>query len=370
MLWFYFFGGLAASNSGIGLILFVFVFIISLKINLKNLISSPVFIWLFWTIYSIINLAFISEYTNDINISFLGFIILPLVLITYTITIKPKNYLNFIQLLKFAMFFRLTLALVFDGFSSDFGGLRFGITYNANMIAFTALFLIFLIFLKSIIIKKFTIFDIFLILFSILFIYITASRKSFVILTILFYSAIYIFSSGNFIKKSVKLTYGSIAITSILFLVFNDSLVIQRILETYSTTKTANTELDMFDGRAIQYVNGLEVFNDNNITGIGLNNYIQFDEWNLVLHSEYLVQLVENGLIGFSLYIIFILSIINKLLKLRKIQAIKKESQIYLLYYFCLIILSFGTWTYSIILFWIIISLSIRFIYINQKFLK
>ena len=126
----------------------------------------------------------------------------------------------------------------------------------------------------------------------------------------------------------------------------------------------------MFDGRAIQYVNGLEVFYDNNITGIGLNNYKQFDEWNLVLHSEYLVQLVENGLIGFSLYIIFILSIINKLLKLRKIQAIKKESQIYLLYYFCLIILSFGTWTYSIILFWIIISLSIRFIYINQKFLR
>ena len=61
----------------------------------------------------------------------------------------------------------------------------------------------------------------------------------------------------------------------------------------------------MFDGRAIQYEFGYEKFLENPYFGIGLNNYKQFDGYNLVLHSEYLVQLIENGLVGFILFFLF-----------------------------------------------------------------
>ena len=89
----------------------------------------------------------------------------------------------------------------------------------------------------------------------------------------------------------------------------------------------------MFDGRALQYVDGFEVFKENIFTGIGLLNYSKIDQWGLVLHSEYLVQLIECGIIGVFLFLFFHIYIIRKLLKFRKFEEGKRIAEVFLLYY-------------------------------------
>ena len=366
VIWTYIFGQSSGENTGLILFFFVFIGIADniKSIFFKRLFRKPYIIWLIWIVYALSNTFLKEESTSalNMNLSFVGFVMMPLIVILIIGNLKMIQIRYFLNMLIFSFFFRIFLSAIFDSYSSEFGGYRFGSEFNANLIAFGGIIMGFLIFLKKAIFHKISAFDKSLLIIAVLLIVLTASRKSFLAIIIMTFGYLMIFSSGNFLKKYLKILIYSFIIISSSFLVLKDSVVVERMTKTFNTTKSATNELEMFDGRALQYIDGMEVFKENYITGIGLLNFMNVDQWGLALHSEYLVQLVECGIIGFSIFLFFHIYIIRKLVRFKKIIRFEKAAKVFLLYYIIFFILSWGGWSYNIIIFWIIPGLAIRFI--------
>jgi O-antigen ligase len=66
----------------------------------------------------------------------------------------------------------------------------------------------------------------------------------------------------------------------------------------------SGTIFEKFGDRGQFYVLGFELFKENPINGIGLGNFINY-HGSLVLHSEYMIQLCELGLIGALIFAVF-----------------------------------------------------------------
>jgi hypothetical protein len=71
---------------------------------------------------------------------------------------------------------------------------------------------------------------------------------------------------------------------------------------------------ESFDGRANFYFTAPIIYEINPLTGIGLRNYLSYSlNHDERLHSEILVQLLENGLMGLCLWTLFYFSLFKKL---------------------------------------------------------
>ena len=101
--------------------------------------------------------------------------------------------------------------------------------------------------------------------------------------------------------------------------------------------------------------------------GIGLFNYRDLDRYGLELHSEYLVQLVETGIIGSLLFLLFYGYIISRLFKIKSNSIFKKTANVLLLSFCAYFILFFGAWIYNIAIFWLIIGIAIRVISLDKE---
>jgi O-antigen ligase len=362
-------------SSGVftGIILMVFTIfmlnpIFKTKGAFKLFFKKPISIWFLWVIYSLINM-FNSELSTseNLNISFLGFVIMPLLLMVVISNVEGHKIKELVNVLIFALVLKILIAMIFDSFGDEFGGNRFGAEFNANMLGFSGVIILVLLLVVKSLIKKLSLFHLLAGILAIFIIYITASRKSFLALVLIAFGYIYIFSENQKSIKYLRMFIGGLFVAFIGFFIFNESEVVRRLTNTLIETSQATSELEMFDGRMIQYAEGVEVFNDNKLTGVGLLNYKYLDEWGLVLHSEYLVQLIECGIIGSILYLYFNFYIILKLFKLRKFKNFRQLANVFLLYFVILTFLSFGSWTYNLMIWWIITGLSIRFIN-NSKY--
>lgn len=111
---------------------------------------------------------------------------------------------------------------------------------------------------------------------------------------------------------------------------------------------------DNFGDRGFQYYYSWPYFLDNPITGLGLKRWCQFNIQQIVFHSEWLVQMVENGLLGLCLYLwfhsrLFIFAYF-RLKKLKQSEGIGSEFRIQFLFIFTLLSLyaaNFFIWTYT-----------------------
>lgn len=89
------------------------------------------------------------------------------------------------------------------------------------------------------------------------------------------------------------------------------------------TEYETGTIFDLILGeRIMYYVIGFEILPDNLIFGIGLWNFMKYNIFEMPFHSEYMVHLVEGGIIGFTLYIIFIGRIVKLFIAARHRDAI------------------------------------------------
>ena len=77
--------------------------------------------------------------------------------------------------------------------------------------------------------------------------------------------------------------------------------------------------LKMVGNRALMYVEGFAIFLEHPITGIGITNFINAD-YSLgeghILHTEYMVELTECGIIGSALFLAFFISMIYRAVKM------------------------------------------------------
>lgn len=86
-----------------------------------------------------------------------------------------------------------------------------------------------------------------------------------------------------------------------------------------SNPKVNDFLMSVLGDRSLQYYRGLyEVFPEHPIAGVGLLNYpvVTYTAHNL--HSEYLVHICENGIIGFTLFFLFYVSMGLRLIQNRK----------------------------------------------------
>jgi len=135
------------------------------------------------------------------------------------------------------------------------------------------------------------------------------------------------------------------------------------MIDSYEKTQRARTIEAMFDHRAAQYIIGWETFKNNPINGVGLSNFVNVSGYSTPLHSEYMVQISECGLIGVSLFALFYGYIIKKLILIRSVfPSSKKTAEIHLLSILIMFVLFFGSWIYNNPMMWSLIALAVRFI--------
>lgn len=104
--------------------------------------------------------------------------------------------------------------------------------------------------------------------------------------------------------------------------------------------------IQLLDDRAIQYALGLDLFRIHPWTGIGLTNFIEESGYPYRLHTEYMVHLCENGIVGFSLLILFYIITIKSLWK-RKGEERPRVVGMALFGLIAILFLNITAWTYN-----------------------
>lgn len=120
--------------------------------------------------------------------------------------------------------------------------------------------------------------------------------------------------------------------------------------------------MTLLGDRAVQYESAIELFHEHFWTGIGLTNFMDMSGGELVLHSEYMVQLCENGVIGFVLLMLFYILLTIGLLRNRKYE--KRKVNMALFGLFAVLFINFTSWTYCMN--YIMVIYAIIFMYANS----
>ena len=111
---------------------------------------------------------------------------------------------------------------------------------------------------------------------------------------------------------------------------------------------TVNDILMMLLGdRAVQYEEAIRLSHDFFWTGIGLTNYMDVSKGTYRLHSEYMVQLCENGIIGFAMLMLFYTILLLALVRTWRKTAKKNAVSMALFGLVALLFLNLTCWTYN-----------------------
>jgi len=330
------------------LILTAFLFLRNIFLNKrykKALLNkkSALKFWFIWFIYVIVNTIFnYTLKTVPIDAFIAIYIFAPFVIMS-TVASLPIKYLHY--LLKWLGISIYSSFILYFMTSGTLGG-RFVVErFDPN--EFSLLILLLLVIMGiSYLINKITLIQFcFLLLLPVYFTIMLGSRMGFIGVLILVLGVFLVSTKKKKIisfKRSLVIL--GLTILPVLY-ILNNTVVGERLLNTTQDNEqlTENyaegTVLEKFGDRGLYYVLGWEAFNDAPITGIGLRNF-QDNYYYTVLHSEFMVQLAELGLIGFSLYFLFNFSIFKAIKKARKWTKQSIALYNYLLIIFAVIIIS------------------------------
>lgn len=166
---------------------------------------------------------------------------------------------------------------------------------------------------------------------------------------------------GTILSKNSRLTFSSILQTTFwglliyygIVYVLEHTLIGLRIVESVELTDVVFTDnkplndllLTILGDRATMYWQGWFIWLQHPITGIGVMNFMIVSGIPFRLHTEYMVQLCENGLIGFIL-LVSVYYFLFKSIRRRKSMAMNTKIMI-LFTLFSLLFLNLTAWTYS-----------------------
>lgn len=339
----------------------------------RSIFSPPCSIWFLWIIYALINTFILNGYHHHRDQNAMIFI--SAIVISYLFLLLIVNAKIFtdslINILIWAYVTRLILSYIFDRTAIAGNDIvaRFGSEFNSNLIAFGAIFIIALITIKKFRTSHISKFDFIFLIISTVTIFITGSKKSFLCLTILAVGIVFISRSQNFFKNILKYSFYSLAIVFAFLWTLQNTPVGSRLIDTFTKTSEAKSADRMFDNRMAQYIEGWNLFKENPINGVGLSNFVYASGYNCPLHTEYMVQMAECGLIGVGISLIFYLYIFHKLLFYRNASIYHRSlSELHILSILIMFILFFGGWIYNIPMMWVMIALAIRFIKESDSF--
>lgn len=318
----------------------------------KDIFSKPAIFWGLWVIYSAINLQLNGYY---VEIPYPFFIILKLftpyliMIIAAKETRRNPQKISKLFTIIFTIYAILTVTILMRG-SEFYQGRYLG--ELGNMGPLNAIYIIF--FSSLLYVQKEIKLNILvpLIVFVFVVTAIAATRKAFGAAYIM--SLFLILSQFNFsVKKFVLLIIPVIGFyIGTNYAIENSSLGrrFQQGIEVGYEQNTSNIEaLSLVGDRVIFYDKGWEVFKDNPATGIGLKNFKYQNYGNLSIHSEYMVQLAECGVIGSSLFLLFYFWLGKNILKQWWQNCGMVRPTIWILAggYGAVIFINFTAWTYE-----------------------
>lgn len=279
--------------------------------------SKPAAIWLVWCLYIIIK-VFIQGYS--VNSLPIGFFIILKVLSPYVILVVSayeysKNCNRYLKSMLTTFVIYSVIGFFFmDNFYAAMQEGRSADNTLGNLLALNSVFITFFAALlcnRKVLTKR--LFYVFA-AFSILIITLSATRKAFGAVFI-----IYIF----FLLSDLKLTFGNVVKLILLFVVLywginmmiDNTFIGERFLAIDESaemfTDSKNPLLKLVGDRAFFYIVGWEVFLKNFVFGIGITNFPIYTETELMIHTEYIVQLCECGIVGTFLFVYFFVSLIK-----------------------------------------------------------
>ena len=202
-----------------------------------------------------------------------------------------------------------------------------------------------------------------------------ATRKAFVGLAIII---VFWYISANDLKKASSLILAVLAIL-ISFIgvsyIFDNTLLGERfslVAEQGRAYNKTGYELFNFLGdRATYYIEGWKLFKSHPIIGIGISNYVKVLPSDMPIHSEFMVQLAETGIIGSSLFFLFHYTMFRRIFAVNKIENGKNIKLTMCGIMVCILFIGLSAWTYSMrayyVLFGAIIALTSLTPYKNDE---
>jgi O-antigen ligase len=324
----------------------------------KLLFYKPITFWGIWVIYSMINSLIKGSPYEGVNIIF--FIGDFFVAFIVMIVICNEYLKNGSKLLKF-----LTITIfvyVLMGVSNInigvLGNERFIDDKLGNLLPLNIVLLIFFICLRFVR-KEIRFWIVLVMLISLLLIIVfSGTRKALGGALIIIIGTVL-----SFVKfKSIK---NNLIIGSLFFFLFigynyviENTIIGDRMSEVDEVGWIYNTTnypiLNLLGDRSYHYILGWDIFTKNPITGIGLGNFKSITLTDEYIHSEYIVQLAECGLIGSILFLIFIFWIGLNLFKCWKDNSLpRNNSMIIIGGFLAILFIGFTTWIYSIPFFFV-----------------
>lgn len=299
----------------------IFIFLLNLITNSRFQrfsFSKPIIFWGVWIIFSSVNLL-ITGY--DEEKPFLYYVILDLFspfLVMLIVSVEFQYAAKKILFVLLATFitYGLFQIILLDNYSGFSGVQNVGSFGNVGILN-----IVFIIFYSGMLFAHKWLkgqFLIYCILFAFSIIVLSATRKAFgasvIMLMFIILSQIKL-SPKNLMQVTVL---SFIAIWGVNFALDNTTLgkrmaEIEEHGERYNPTD--NEILNLLGDRVGNYVEGWSIFLEKPITGIGLNKFQEAANSYHRLHTEYMVQLTEGGIIGSSLFLFFYLWIAINLYK-------------------------------------------------------
>lgn len=344
----------------------------------KILLSKPTVLWFVWCIYVTIN-TYLQGFSIT-NTTFLYFIVnkvfCPCILMNVCAYEYLRNPTSFLKII-------LTIFLVYTfigTFVMDIGYIaieagKMDANTLGNLLALNVMLVIFFVSVGYCRKEISLIFTIALILFAIGIVVVSATRKalgaSVIMILALILSQIK-FTFSNMLKiilPTIVLYYG------LIFMMGNTQMG-ERFGELEDQADNIEMMYDISDNaflramgdRAPQYILGYEIFKNNPITGVGLMNFRRESGYPAVLHTEYMVQICECGIVGCILFLMFYTSIIKMLLK--EIRSTKMQSPISIVMLGAIVALLFiylTAWSYSFPFYFAVLGAIVGFIHRKEQ---
>ena len=340
---------------------------INKKLFISTIKRTPIATWLCWCMYvAVVWLVIGKNSTNLSNTEFVFLkVFLPLISMVISCYETYKNPRKFSVFL-FGLYFTYSLIGALFERGNNVLGERGGALLGNSLPLTTvcACFIASLCELKGWI-KKYLLYICFAIALTC--ILTTATRKAFLALFIIVFFW-YLAKNNKFnIGSILKLSLFTIVIYYVAMIILSNTLLGERLFEVATNENKFNTTnnafLDLLDDRAIFYIEGWLLFLKNPITGIGLRNFMVDFVFPHPIHSEYMVQIAETGIIGTTLYVIFYISIIGLILKTRKNKLNSSIFLIMLGFITTILFISLTSWTYEFSRYYVIFGLIIGYSY-------
>ena len=353
---------LNADGAGKSVMILTFVFL-GFSLNKKSFyqlaIKKPISIWGIWVIYAII-IALIKGYSYDLPEStFYMLLIIPYLLMIIINLMAINDYNRLINVLIIAMYINVILVLLFNTGEGVDG--RYGGDMNSNTIGIMSTILLMFLYLKYIHSNTSMLFLLVLAIIPTYTLIISGSKTAFGGFLLLVLSHFIINRTKNTLLNLLRISFLLLLFSIPLYFVINNTQLGERILSSTEEgeelqVETGNAFLDKFGDRGIFYYIGWQIFLDNPITGVGLGNYVHYNEEGQVQHTEYMIQLSELGIIGSMLFVAFYFSVIKGIRRIKQDSINRKKKELSLAYIIIILVMLTSTRMFFVWYMWSVIG--------------